>query len=212
MKTYHRTFTYILVAALLAGPISVGSAAGLLGRRCLSAFVDRKHPANFELNDPWGASARYNQPIMQGFDLSLDASFLFAGSDFVNDGEEVSISVQDLLLSGTYHAAVRTSKFFVSAGVGRTRVEINNDSRSQGTYLIAAGFEVPLGRKFALTPFVQWKDSFESENILSDSLEGAVEFNALGEFELSTAWSLLTRVRTDDEGGWGASAGFAARF
>lgn len=211
MKSNTRILKFVAVAALVAGSVPVVSAAGLLGQRYAGATFDWVFPDDNWVDDGRGVTLVLNQPLSQYIDLSASYSYLDTGADIdLGEGEIGSIdaSSQNLLFGTTLHAEYNSVKPFVGLSLGWLGTKIDGSTDNDMVYQITPGVEIPAGDKASLTLFASWNDYFDNE----DEDDGSWNFGAAADFDLTSTWSLLTKVTIDEDSNWGLSAGALVRF
>ena len=216
MKSNTRILKFLAAAAIAASTVSVASAAGLLGQRYAAGTFDWVLWDNDELpggdiDDGKGISLTLNQPLSSNVDLSVDYSYLDTGGS-VDFGEgdiyDFDASSQALTFNGTFYMPANGFKPFIKVGAGWAWSKIDGDTDNDAVYQIVPGVEIPAGQKASLTLFAAWQDYFDNE----DGDDGAWDFGALAEFEVSAKWSVLVRGTVDDDSNYGLSAGALVRF
>jgi len=216
MKSNTRILKFVAAAALVAGTVSVSSAAGLLGQRYVGATFDWVLWDNDELpggdlDDGRGLSLTFNQPLSSNVDLSLDYSYLDAGGTLdLGEGDiyNFDASSQAVTFNATFYMPAGNVKPFVKAGAGWAWAKIDGDSDNDTIYQIVPGVEIPAGEKATLTLFAAWQDYFDNES----EDDGFFTFGATAEFALNDKVSLLATGSVDDDSNYGISAGAILRF
>ncbi len=80
------------------------------------------------------------------------------------------------------------------------------DDDSSVPFAVIAGYERPIGKRFAVTPFISWADAINSD------VDGTFGYGVLGEWRMRGALSLIGSVEFDDDHNYGVSLGAAFRF
>ena len=218
----------IALAAGIAAGASTASAAGLLGQRYVSATADYVHwDDDTGLENAWGLSAAYNQPLSKTFDLSLGLSHLKSDLEFF--GGDISASAIDF--AGTWFTNAANGKLYVRGGIGWARVDVDLsivlDESTVGVPPVAAqvpggdgsanddftfygletGLELAVGDKATITPFVAYSHPFKSEDG-----DGAWDFGVKSDYDITKSTSVLVSAAIDDDSNVQVSAGFVFRF
>ena len=140
-----------------------------------------------------GATIRGNFPVTVWMDLGLQYSYQTAdwNSAMVTGGSTAfetagDTDVHNFLLDLTFHYPVLVNDEWTIKPYGRTTIGMvhekfdvtaadytigtpppvsyaSSGDSTEGLYAVEAGVELPLGNHFALTPFVGWRDYFDSD-------------------------------------------------
>jgi len=207
-----RILQTIALAAGLAASASTVSAAGLLGERYVKATLDGVFwDDDSGLDDGFGASLTYNQPLAKAFDLSLGYSHLRSDLPDLDDGEggEIdggSLSGDLFAFSGTWFAPAANGKLYARGSLGwaTTNADIGDDDA--WVWALETGLEIPVGQQASVTPYISYSDSFESGS------NGTFDFGVIGELDLNNRTGLVLGVSINDDSDWEVNGGVLFRF
>jgi hypothetical protein len=204
MKTTRLLSNPILALAALAVVAPSASAAGLLGQRSLSALYGTTiyESAAYRRSDAFAVSFR--QPLSDKLDLNLDYRSNDRKSDRLGleDG-----SRETFLLSGCFLGQSEEGIPFLRAGLGWCRDDYGYRKADGLVYSIGAGAQVLAYGNIAVTPYVEWTDSFQNrdaDGVLSYGIDVAVD--------VSSSVALLARLEGDDHFNATGALGLAVRF
>jgi hypothetical protein len=221
-----RVLQTIALAAGIAAGASTASAAGLLGQRYVSATLDY---VNWDdeafVDDGWGGSLVYNQPLNKSIDLSLNYSHL------KSDAGEGHISADAFGFLGTWYTNAANGKLYLRGDIGWAKTSSNLvvfPIDSEGTtppvaaqvpggnglfdddftfYALETGLELALGDKASITPFVAYAHPFHNNDG-----NGSWDFGVKSDYDITNSTSVLVSAAVDDDSNLQFSAGFVFRF
>lgn len=195
----------LVSASLVASSISA-NATGTIGKRHVSAFYQYMWVESSAFDDGKGYSVFANTPINLGTKLDLGVGYerLEKTSAY---SHRPDITTQEAQLFATLIGPTTVGTPYLRLGLGYGDEKgSDGTSKDDGIYSISAGAEMLQSEQIALTAYMTWTDSIQS------NIGGRLTFGGFAELSPSEHIGILLHLEGDDQYNFAAGIGAVLRF
>lgn len=191
-------------ALALATTVAVVRAEGLLGQTYVGATLDLIDFDDRLLRNGRGFSVFANVPLSAGLDFG--AQLEWAGAKARPPLGGLKIDGFSAGSAVTYYTDLTGVRPYARAAAGWAWVKSGPARDNSFIYGVEVGAELPLGNRFALTPFLGWSDAASFSNA------DTVDYGVRGSWEWDRSWSLVGELSRNDDSDLTLGLGVVYRF
>ena len=182
MQSAHRTLTVLAAGLLFVATVASAQQSTSSDRRSGRSIAVGLFASHYDLectgctstgpDDPWRGTSGNSGFLAVGFALSHQ--LLIGGEVNMSGGEsgERLVTITQVLLTAHYFP-IASRGFHVTAGVGQAGFQIGGAGGGAATFgwaiRVGAGYDIAIGRRFALTPFASVARTSSGTNRLTSS-------------------------------------------